>query len=423
MPLVPKRRIQPMPANDTEALFDGPGLPSEALFVDPLPAGGVFDADVEEARGDEDDHFYGAWYRGGGGRGGPTSRSQIMSAPDYTVQRTDQERRLGILPRKGGKYDDLEEAQAWLKAHGVNQFPTGPVRLFVPEGYSVGYGGRGLKDGDLVYDGMTIAYNPDDPVQDRIKAPFVGRAYKIGNGWEIVPSPAPILDELGPYLGLDRLTPEMRGRVIRQLEFLDQKYPGVIGTKQFDQLTVSAKDILGNPMGRAVATMGLGRMALHDRDFVTRGLGLDAQRAHNQLVNWTHGTTMETGILNHEFGHAVDTWLRDNEKSPFSRKAAEEHMDRLGAEIDAGGPLLPYNYKSPMETYWEFTDKRAWGTTEYSYTNHQERFAESFSRLQNVPDGTWDWYKEDVFHNRPKPLTPWEKELRTYLNTVPGWKT
>jgi hypothetical protein len=66
-----------------------------------------------ERRDPDDDHFYGAWWSGGrqgGGRGGPVSRSQVMTAPAATLSPAIQARRAAQaqLAEQG-----LEAAAFW----------------------------------------------------------------------------------------------------------------------------------------------------------------------------------------------------------------------------------------------------------------------------------------------------------------------
>lgn len=433
-----ERRKRIAPIDPTEALFGGPGLPSEAKFVDPIPEGAVLDPSepVSEAVRDEDDHFYGAWWGRGGGRGVPRSRSQVISAPAY--ERPKFGAFIGAPPKpRNTKYEDLEEGMAWLRSKGVNVETGPPMKIQIPPGYNyttllTGRDGEievpylyDLRNGDIVEKGTSFAYKLVDGKPVDYVAPFRGTFRRLPDGsMELVPTVANQYKQLGPYFGLDRLSPELRGRLLRRLEWLDSKYPGVMGGDKFRTLTVQNPGLLD--MKNEYAHMSWGRMSFNARWFTgMNAVGdtpmseiSDQKIVRNYAMGWGAGDTFETNVVDHEFGHAVESHMKFDKTSPYSmygsnpvppapdfRAMTQEQIGWYGE----GGMTLDMQFN-------HFTEKRGWAGTKYGGKNHNERFAEGFARLQ--------WMKDDTLAAKPRrPLTPWEKELRLWLNTIPGWRT
>lgn len=344
-------------------------------------------AQMIEAVRSEDDHFYGAW-RTGGGRGGPSTPAQMRRLGMHAA--------LGAKPLSPSTAKYLADLNAEIAKDEATATATGPARF------------RDL-----------------NVVKDWLHSKGVNTQATKPGGYAVK----------DPEFGLDQLTPEQRVMIFGRLEELDMKYPGVLGSKSLNMVRAipTAHMRWGGEMdARTLANMGSGVMSFNldylrgEHTWISTKNGIE----NSPRTDWTHGQIYADGVVNHEFGHAVDNWLkRDNTgvspysdmntgTKPFSTVSYSTQTGKWETvSLSAEAARLNAEWKAKyalVEKWQEVYTARATPLNRYSQKNRAERFAEAFSRIQHMG-------QNEMFVGKEKLPTKWEYRVQRYISKIPGW--
>lgn len=185
------------------------------------------------------------------------------------------------------------------------------------------------------------------------------------------------VDEHLRQLGLDRkgirdLSIRQRTAVANQLTVLNERFPGVIGSRNLRMVTGSVDDMYHK---NAKAEMGSdGEMSFHPGHFGPND-NAGKQRG-GRYWTWDEALPQEYAhevITTHEFGHAVDFYLQNQRDTMV--------------DYWFGDPAMPLS-DAWLEWKTQFNHQTD-SPTNYGRTNQTEMIAEAFAEMQHTDPASW----------------------------------